>query len=63
MTVPTKLTSMSKRRIHKNNRKKKTYFSIVQSHYSVKSRSFSSGNEHPKPKVFAGQQTNKKILE
>ncbi|OQU86866.1 hypothetical protein SORBI_3003G166400 [Sorghum bicolor] len=41
---------MSKKCIRKNLWKKKTYFSIVQSYSLAKSRSFSSGNEHPKPK-------------
>nr|YP_009053927.1 ribosomal protein L32 [Ampelocalamus calcareus]AHY86229.1 ribosomal protein L32 [Ampelocalamus calcareus]QDH94356.1 ribosomal protein L32 [Ampelocalamus calcareus] len=61
MAVPKKRTSMSKKRIRKNLWKKKTYFSIVivQSYSLAKSRSFSSGSEHPKPKGFSGQQTNK----
>lgn len=63
MAVPKKRISMSKKRIRKNLWKKKTYFSIVQSYSLAKSRSFSSGNEHPKPKGFSGQQTNNKILE
>ena len=63
MAVPKKRTSMSKKRIRKNIWKKKTYFSIVQSYSLVKSRSFWSGNEHPKPKGFSGQQTNNKIFE
>ncbi|PNT64001.1 hypothetical protein BRADI_4g23358v3 [Brachypodium distachyon] len=50
---------MSKKRIRKNIWKNKTYFSIVQSYCLAKSRSFSSGNEHPKPKGFSGKQTNK----
>nr|YP_009450556.1 ribosomal protein L32 [Cortaderia selloana]ARO91570.1 ribosomal protein L32 [Cortaderia selloana] len=63
MAVPKKRTSMSKKRIRKNIWKKKTYFSIVQSYSLAKSRSFSSGNENPKPKGFSGQQTNNKALE
>nr|YP_009135489.1 ribosomal protein L32 [Olmeca reflexa]AIM53665.1 ribosomal protein L32 [Olmeca reflexa] len=59
MAVPKKRTSMSKKRIRKNLWKKKTYFSIVQSYSLAKSRSFYSGSEHPKPKGFSGQQTNK----
>nr|YP_009135157.1 ribosomal protein L32 [Greslania sp. McPherson 19217]AIM53329.1 ribosomal protein L32 [Greslania sp. McPherson 19217] len=59
MAVPKKRTSMSKKRIRKNLWKKKTYFSIVQSYFLAKSRSFSSGSEHPKPKGFSGQQTKK----
>nr|YP_009233825.1 ribosomal protein L32 [Bouteloua curtipendula]YP_009233910.1 ribosomal protein L32 [Hilaria cenchroides]YP_009245901.1 ribosomal protein L32 [Bouteloua gracilis]YP_009246237.1 ribosomal protein L32 [Hilaria rigida]YP_009451146.1 ribosomal protein L32 [Halopyrum mucronatum]YP_009453335.1 ribosomal protein L32 [Dactyloctenium aegyptium]YP_009467478.1 ribosomal protein L32 [Triodia stipoides]YP_009655446.1 ribosomal protein L32 [Tragus australianus]YP_009656091.1 ribosomal protein L32 [Dact len=54
MAVPKKRTSMSKKRIRKNIWKKKTYFSIVQSYSLAKSRSFLSGNEHPKPKGFSG---------
>nr|YP_009451399.1 ribosomal protein L32 [Humbertochloa bambusiuscula]ARQ27714.1 ribosomal protein L32 [Humbertochloa bambusiuscula] len=57
MAVPKKRTSMSKKRIRKNLWKKKTYFSIVQSYSLAKSRSFSSGNKHPKPKGFFRQQT------
>jgi large subunit ribosomal protein L32 len=41
----------------------KDLFFIVQSYSLAKSRSFSSGNEHPKPKGFSGQQTNNKVLE
>nr|YP_009923276.1 ribosomal protein L32 [Glyceria septentrionalis]YP_009923359.1 ribosomal protein L32 [Glyceria arkansana]QNC66885.1 ribosomal protein L32 [Glyceria septentrionalis]QNC66968.1 ribosomal protein L32 [Glyceria arkansana] len=63
MAVPKKRTSRSKKRIRKNLWKKKTYFSIVQSYCLAKSRSFSSGNEHPKPKGFSAQQTNNKVLE
>nr|YP_009003878.1 ribosomal protein L32 [Deschampsia antarctica]YP_009560082.1 ribosomal protein L32 [Deschampsia cespitosa]YP_010891022.1 ribosomal protein L32 [Deschampsia nubigena]AHI43093.1 ribosomal protein L32 [Deschampsia antarctica]AZZ70961.1 ribosomal protein L32 [Deschampsia cespitosa]UUC05498.1 ribosomal protein L32 [Deschampsia cespitosa]WJK72472.1 ribosomal protein L32 [Deschampsia nubigena] len=60
MAVPKKRTSMSKKRIRKNIWKKKTYFSIVHAYSLAKSKSFSSGNEqHPKPKGFSGQQTNK----
>lgn len=59
MAVPKKRTSMSKKRIRKNLWKKKTLFSIVQFYSLAKSRSFSSGNEHPKPKGFSGQQANK----
>nr|YP_009410021.1 ribosomal protein L32 [Alloeochaete namuliensis]YP_009410104.1 ribosomal protein L32 [Alloeochaete oreogena]YP_009410187.1 ribosomal protein L32 [Alloeochaete uluguruensis]ASJ65187.1 ribosomal protein L32 [Alloeochaete namuliensis]ASJ65270.1 ribosomal protein L32 [Alloeochaete oreogena]ASJ65353.1 ribosomal protein L32 [Alloeochaete uluguruensis] len=55
MAVPKKRTSMAKKRIRKNLWKKKTYFSIVQSYSLAKSRSFSSGNEYPKPKGFSGQ--------
>nr|YP_009438267.1 ribosomal protein L32 [Loudetia simplex]ATG81320.1 ribosomal protein L32 [Loudetia simplex] len=55
MAVPKKRISMSKKRIRKNLWKKKTYFSIVQSYSLAKSRSISSGNEHPKPKGFSGQ--------
>nr|YP_009135902.1 ribosomal protein L32 [Lithachne pauciflora]AIM54079.1 ribosomal protein L32 [Lithachne pauciflora] len=58
MAVPKKRTSMSKKRIHKNLWKKKTSFSIVKSYSLAKSRSFSSGSDHPKPKGFSGQQTN-----
>ncbi|MED6121225.1 ribosomal protein L32, partial [Stylosanthes scabra] len=56
---PKKRTSMSKKRIRKNLWKKKTYFSIVQSYSLAKSRSFSGVSEHPKPKGFSRQQTNK----
>nr|YP_010231707.1 ribosomal protein L32 [Eragrostis brownii]YP_010232395.1 ribosomal protein L32 [Eragrostis perennans]YP_010232565.1 ribosomal protein L32 [Eragrostis rufinerva]YP_010232737.1 ribosomal protein L32 [Eragrostis unioloides]QSX26750.1 ribosomal protein L32 [Eragrostis brownii]QSX27438.1 ribosomal protein L32 [Eragrostis perennans]QSX27608.1 ribosomal protein L32 [Eragrostis rufinerva]QSX27780.1 ribosomal protein L32 [Eragrostis unioloides] len=63
MAVPKKRTSMSKKRIRKNIWKKKTHFSIVQSYSLAKSRSFSNGNEHPKPKGFSGQQTDKQVLE
>nr|YP_009928793.1 ribosomal protein L32 [Dendrocalamus ovatus]YP_009928875.1 ribosomal protein L32 [Dendrocalamus sikkimensis]YP_009928957.1 ribosomal protein L32 [Dendrocalamus yunnanicus]YP_010390177.1 ribosomal protein L32 [Dendrocalamus farinosus]QFQ33624.1 ribosomal protein L32 [Bambusa variostriata]QJW32249.1 ribosomal protein L32 [Dendrocalamus minor var. amoenus]QXL58671.1 50S ribosomal protein L32 [Bambusa beecheyana var. pubescens]UIX54505.1 ribosomal protein L32 [Dendrocalamus latiflorus]QHN598 len=63
MAVPKKRTSMSKKRIRKNLWKKKTHFSIVQSYSLAKSRSFSSGSEHPKPKGFSGQQTNNLVLE
>jgi hypothetical protein len=50
---------MSKNRIHKNVWKKKTYFFIVHAYSLAKSKSFSSDNEHPKPKGFSRQQTNK----
>nr|YP_009458513.1 rpl32 [Brachypodium hybridum]YP_009458595.1 rpl32 [Brachypodium stacei]ASI13341.1 ribosomal protein L32 [Brachypodium pinnatum]SAP10933.1 rpl32 [Brachypodium distachyon]CZT22614.1 rpl32 [Brachypodium hybridum]SAP09760.1 rpl32 [Brachypodium stacei]SAP12683.1 rpl32 [Brachypodium hybridum] len=63
MAVPKKRTSMSKKRIRKNIWKNKTYFSIVQSYCLAKSRSFSSDNEHPKPKGFSGKQTNNLVLE
>nr|YP_009452325.1 ribosomal protein L32 [Sacciolepis indica]ARQ28640.1 ribosomal protein L32 [Sacciolepis indica] len=59
MAVPKKRTSMAKKRIRKNLWKKKTYFSIIQSYSLAKSKLFSSNNEHPKPKGFSGQQTNK----
>lgn len=63
MAVPKKRTSLSKKRIRKNIWKKKTYFSIVHAYSLAKSKSFYSGNEHPKPKGFSGQQTNNKVLE
>nr|YP_009582895.1 ribosomal protein L32 [Eriachne avenacea]YP_009583559.1 ribosomal protein L32 [Eriachne melicacea]QBL03103.1 ribosomal protein L32 [Eriachne avenacea]QBL03186.1 ribosomal protein L32 [Eriachne avenacea]QBL04348.1 ribosomal protein L32 [Eriachne melicacea]QBL04431.1 ribosomal protein L32 [Eriachne melicacea]QBL04514.1 ribosomal protein L32 [Eriachne melicacea] len=64
MAVPKKRTSTAKKRIRKNIWKKKIYFSIVKSYSLAKFRSFSSGNEHPKPKGFLGnKQTNNQVFE